>query len=139
MGMRVIHRELNIRTDRREGIYVITREVEKFVEESGVRNGVCLIFVPHATAAVLLNENEEGLKADLLSKALELFPRGAGYRHDLIDDNANAHLASAFLKQYLAIPVVNGRLARGTWQEVMFLEMDGPRPNRRIIVTLIGE
>lgn len=137
--MRVFHKDIRIRTDRREGIYVITEEVEKAVRESGVKNGVCLLFAPHATAALLLNENEEGLKTDILNKVLEMFPRDGEYRHNLIDDNANAHLASAFLKQHLVIPVIDGRLARGTWQEVMLLEMDGPRPNRRITVVLIGE
>ncbi|MEM4743309.1 MAG: secondary thiamine-phosphate synthase enzyme YjbQ, partial [Pyrobaculum sp.] len=89
--MKVYVEEFYISTRQREEIVVITERVEKAVEKSGVKNGVALIYVPHATAILTANENEARLREDILSKLKSLFPRGAGYRHDEIDDNANAH------------------------------------------------
>ncbi|MEM1837127.1 MAG: secondary thiamine-phosphate synthase enzyme YjbQ, partial [Pyrobaculum sp.] len=85
------------------------------------------------------NENEARLREDILSKLKSLFPRGAGYRHDEIDDNANAHLANIFVGFHLVMPIVGGRLLRGTWQDVMLIEMDGPRSKRGVVVVVLGE
>lgn len=136
--MRVYVEEFQISTRSREEIVVISEQVEKAVEKSGVKNGIALIYVPHATAIITANENEPRLKEDILNKVRALFPRGAGYRHDEIDDNANAHLANIFLGFHLVMPVVNGELRRGTWQEIMLIEMDGPR-RRNVVVIVIGE
>lgn len=137
--MKVHVGEFAVSTKAREEIVVVTRQVEQIVEQSGVKNGIALIYVPHATAAITANENEPRLKEDILNKARALFPRGAGYRHDEIDDNANAHLAAVFLGPHLVVPVVGGRLRRGTWQDIMLVEMDGPRPRREVVVVVIGE
>lgn len=136
--MKVYVEEFQISTRSREEIVVISEQVEKAVEKSGVKNGIALIYVPHATAIITANENEPRLKEDILNKVRALFPRGAGYRHDEIDDNANAHLANIFLGFHLVMPVVNGELRRGTWQEIMLIEMDGPR-RRNVVVIVIGE
>lgn len=130
--------EFTISTKAREEVVVVTRQVEGVVERSGVKNGIVLIYVPHATAVITANENEPRLKEDILNKLRSLFPRGAGYRHDEIDDNANAHLANIFLGFHLVMPVVGGRLRRGTWQEVMLVEMDGPR-TRHVVVVVLGD
>ncbi len=130
--------EFQISTKSREEVVVITRRVEEIVAKSGVKNGLALVYVPHATAAVVLNEDEPRLREDILNKVKSLFPRGAGYRHDEIDHNANAHLASVFLGPFVVMPVVGGRLARGTWQDVMLVEMDGPR-TRRVVVVVLGQ
>ncbi|ABL88371.1 protein of unknown function UPF0047 [Pyrobaculum islandicum DSM 4184] len=136
--MKVYVEEFQISTRSREEIVVISEQVEKAVEKSGVKNGIALIYVPHATAIITANENEPRLKEDILNKVRALFPRGAGYRHDEIDDNANAHLANIFLGFHLVMPVVNGELRRGTWQEIMLIEMDGPR-RRNVVVIVVGE
>jgi secondary thiamine-phosphate synthase enzyme len=137
--MKVYVEEFHISTKAREEIIVVTDKVESIVERSGVKNGIALIYVPHATAIVTANENEPRLKEDIINKLRALFPRGAGYRHDEIDDNANAHLANLFVGFHLVMPVVNGRLRRGTWQEVMLIEMDGPRSRRSVVVVVLGE
>jgi secondary thiamine-phosphate synthase enzyme len=128
-----------VSTKSREEIVVVTNEVESIVRRSGVKNGIALIYVPHATALLTANENEPRLKEDILAKLRALFPRGAGYRHDEIDDNANAHLANLFVGFHLVMPVVDGRLRRGTWQEIMLIEMDGPRSRRSVVVVVLGE
>ncbi len=137
--MKVYVEEFHVSTRAREEIVVVTDKVESIVARSGVKNGVVLIYVPHATAIITANENEPRLKEDILNKLRSLFPRGAGYRHDEIDDNANAHLANLFVGFHLVMPVVEGRLRRGTWQEVMLVEMDGPRSRRSVVVVVLGE
>lgn len=94
-------------------------------------DGLLLVFTPHATAALLLNEAESGLMMDfeeLLSKNFK-----GSWRHDSIDDNASAHLASGLLGQSVLLPVRDGRVVRGTWQNLLFIELDGPRRVRRIL------
>lgn len=137
--MRTYVREFRYSTKNLVEVLDVTTDVEKAVSESGVKNGVCLVFVPHATAAVIANESEAGLVKDIVNKILELFPRGAGYLHDRIDDNANSHLAASFLGASRAFPVVNGRIVRGTWQNILLVELDGPRGMRRLVVTVIGD
>jgi secondary thiamine-phosphate synthase enzyme len=136
--VRVHVEELQVQTRSREDIVIITGGIESAVERSGIKRGIALIYVPHATAMLAVNENEPRLKEDILSKLRQLFPRNAGYRHDEIDDNANAHLANVFLGPHLVVPVIDGRAARGTWQDVMIIEMDGPRA-RRVTVVVVGE
>lgn len=137
--MRVHVKVLELKTSERFQIVDITREVERVVAESGVKNGICIIHAPHATAAIVLNEHEQGLIRDILSKLRELFPPEADWLHNRIDDNAHAHVASAFIGSTRVLPVVNSRLVRGTWQNVFFVEMDGPRPRREILVEILGE
>jgi len=132
-------KELRLSTSKRYEMIDITRDVEEFVLESKIRNGLCLVFAPHATAAIVVNEHEEGLIEDLLSLIKEVFPRNGRWRHNLIDDNAAAHLGSAFLGSERVFPVINGRLVRGTWQHIFLVEMDGPRALRRVLVCVIGD
>ncbi len=136
--MKVYFAEFSVSTKSRFEIVDITDRVEREASNSKIKDGICLVYAPHATAAIVVNEHESGLLQDILSKVRELFPEGAGYRHDLIDDNAHAHLASALISSARIFPLKGGRLIRGTWQNIMLLEMDGPR-SRRIIVEVLGE
>ena len=134
----VVHQEsFEVQTRKRTEAIDVTEKVEKIVEKSGIKNGVCLIFTPHATASIILEEAEEGLLHDIENVVKKIFPRGTGYQHDRIDDNADSHLASGFIGQSRIYPVRNGRILRGAWQQVLLLELDGPR-KRKVIVTLIG-
>lgn len=137
--MRFFIKELNYETNKQVEVIDVTGDVERVVRESGIRNGLVLVFAPHATAAIVLNEAEEGLLSDIRNKILELFPRQGNYAHNLIDNNANSHLASAFLGQGKVLPLVNGSIIRGTWQNILLVELDGPRSRRRVIVEVIGE
>ncbi|MDI9608712.1 MAG: secondary thiamine-phosphate synthase enzyme YjbQ [Candidatus Verstraetearchaeota archaeon] len=123
---------------RREAIN-ITRGVQGAVTESGINTGLCVVFTTHSTSAIIVNEDEEGLKSDVLRKTAEDFPVNKAWAHNRIDDNADAHLAGTYLGPSVAIPVVGGRLTLGTWQSIFFLEFDGPRSGRRIVVQVMGE
>ena len=136
--MKVHQDQFEIKTSQRAEAVDVTSKIEDAVKKSKIKNGICTVFVPHATAAVILNENEPGLVDDIINKVEKDFPAGAGYEHDRIDDNAHSHLASGFIGQSRTIPVNDSRLLRGTWQNVFVLELDGPR-NRKVVVTVIGE
>ncbi len=117
----------------------ITPEVSAAVEKSGVREGLCTVFTPHATAAVAINENDDpNVGTDLLDALARLVKEHDGWRHDRVDDNAAAHIKAAIVGPSETIPVKSGRLALGTWQNVLLCEFDGPRPSRRVVVTVMG-
>lgn len=122
-----------VRTTKDREVIDITAKVERVVSESGVKEGSCLVFVPHATAAVILNEYEPNLEEDFLAFFEKAFPKW-NWAHNKIDDNAEAHLASAMLGQGKTMPISGGRLVRGTWQNILLCEFDGPR-ERKVIVT----
>jgi len=137
--MVVVSKALTLTSSSRRELIDITDEVVDFVNENRVRNGLCMISAPHATAAIIANENEQGLVRDLLAKIEDLFPSSSNYAHNAIDDNADAHLAAAFLGHSRAFPINNGRLVRGTWQNIFLVELDGPRSRREVHLLLVGE
>ena len=125
-------------TNRRE-LIDITDDVYDFVREQHVKDGICLISAPHATAAIVANENERGLMHDILEKIEELFPESGRYAHNAIDDNADAHLAASFLGHSRTFAISKGRLVRGTWQNIFLVELDGPRSHRKVHLQVVGE
>jgi len=136
--MEIYQDEFEIETSKKTEVVDITQKIEKIVDKSNVKNGICLIFLPHATASMILEEAESGLMEDIEKLVQKNFPRGMGYKHDRIDDNASSHLASGFIGQSRILPIKNGNLVRGTWQRPMLLELDGPR-TREISVTILGK
>jgi len=131
--------EIQISTDKNEDLVEITHEVQKIVDESKVKNGLVHIFVPHATAGIILNESDDpNIKTDFLNAIERVIPKRANYLHDRIDRNAAAHIRSAIVGSSITIPLNNGRLVLGTWQTIMFCEFDGPRGTRRIIVQILN-
>ena len=129
-------KELSFQTSNKRQLLNITSEIQKAVAESKVQDGICLVFAPHATAAIILNEDEDGLKSDIENLVETWIPEG-NWKHNQIDDNATAHLASSFIGQSKTIPIVDGKLKLGPWQEIFLLELDGPRPNRKVVVTCL--
>ena len=127
---------LKVRSRERIQVIEITEYVEAAVRRSGISEGICLVHLPHATAALVANENERGLINDIIRKIREDFVR-EGWEHDRIDDNAYAHLASSFIGSSRAFPVSSGRVLRGTWQSILLIELDGPR-ERNVVVTVVG-
>jgi len=128
-------KEFSVATRNRYQLIDITGKVEEIVEESRIKNGVVLIFIPHSTAAVILTENEPGLKKDWLV-FLEKIVSGFDFFHNRIDNNADSHILSGLLGQGKSLPFENSRLIRGTWQQIFLAELDGPR-TRRVIVKII--
>lgn len=137
--MAVIFSEIKLDTAGRKELVDITARVLSAISKSGIRNGVCLVHSLHSTSALIINENEDGLRADLVKKVSEDYPPGVGWLHDRIDDNADGHLAGAFIGPSAIIPVREGLPVLGTWQSIFFLELDGPRRGRRILVEIMGE
>ena len=126
-------REFFIKTTHKCQVVDITSRVREIVAQDGSEEGLCCVFVPHATAAVTINENADPNIGDDLQDALaKLIPEGI-WRHDRIDDNAAAHIKAAILGPSKTLPVKNGKLVLGTWQSIMLMEFDGPR-DRRVIV-----
>lgn len=130
--------EFSVRTREKIELVDITSQAREVVAKSGIKDGMVLVFVPHATAALYLNEHEGGLMNDVLSFVRDIIPQNRQYLHNRIDDNAAAHLGSILFKPFVAMPLTAGRLDVGTWQNLFLLEMDGPR-TRRVIVKIIGE
>ena len=127
--------EFKVRTGKKYEVIDLTAQVAAAVRDSQVSEGICGVYVPHATAAVVINENDDQrIGLDLLDALDKLIPAG-GWRHDQIDSNGAAHLKAAILGPSEMIPVQNGRLALGTWQAIMLVELDGPR-DRKVIVTV---
>ena len=127
---------IEVSTTERIDIVDVTTEVAEAVPPD-ISNGVCLVFVPHTTAGVVLNENERRLLNDITQTIADLVPADEDYEHDAIDDNAVAHLQTTVLDESVTIPVVEGELDLGRWQSVLFVECDGPR-TRRVSPTVIG-
>lgn len=139
--MAVFNDEISLNTRGEVDILDITSDVERCVSNSGLGNGMALVFVPGSTGAVTTLEYEPGLLSDI-PKALErLFPKGMEYQHHLRwgDGNGHSHVRAAFLGPSLTVPFTNGKLMLGTWQQIVFLELDAKKRNRRILVQIIGE
>ena len=126
--------ELTVRTRTHTELVDVTAAVAERVRASGVREGTCLVFSPHTTAGVVINENADpGVLHDLIATLDRLVPWEHEYRH--VEDNAAAHIKATLVGTAQTIPVRDGRLALGRWQAIFFAEFDGPR-ERRIRVTV---
>ena len=136
--MKVFFQDRDISTKNRTELVDITDMVEETVRKSGITNGICIVHSVHSTTAIIVNEHEAGLINDIIKKIQHDFPKGAGWLHDRVDDNADAHLASSYIGPTRIFPVRYGRLVRGTWQNIFLLELDGPR-TRSIIIEVMGE
>jgi secondary thiamine-phosphate synthase enzyme len=125
-----------LRTNSHTDIVNITAHVREFVRESGVEEGLCVVYVPHTTAAVFINEGADpDVVRDIVYKLEQLVEwNDPNYRH--MEGNAAAHIRSAIIGNSRVIPIVNGDLTLGTWEAIFFAEFDGPR-TRKFIVQII--
>ena len=129
--------EFSISTKKRNELVDITDEVRNIVSKGGTKEGIVNVYVPHATAAVCINENADpNIQDDILDALSKLIKQG-GWRHDRIDGNADSHIKAAIVGPSETVPVKDGQLQLGTWQAIMFCEFDGPRSSRRIVVSII--
>lgn len=120
----------------------ITTEVAQAVAASNVRTGIACVFTPSSTSALLTNEFEPGLMLEDIPAALErLFPEGLDYGHERRwgDGNGHSHVRASFLGSSLTVPVVDGRMALGTWQQVVFLELDNKPRQREVLIQVVGD
>lgn len=116
----------------------ITEQVRAIVLGSSLENGLCHVMVLHATAAIIVNENDDpNIGADVLRALDRNVPAHDGWLHDRVDNNAAAHIKAAILGPSETLPIDAGELVLGRWQGIMLVELDGPRRARRIAVTLL--
>lgn len=129
--------KINIKTTKRMDIVDLTSQVVSIVSKSGVQEGICVVFCPHTTAAVAVNENADPtVKQDIINKLAELIPQNAPYRH--LEKNSDAHIKNVLVGPSITFIVERGKLELGTWQGVFFVEGDGPR-SREVWVKVIGK
>lgn len=132
-----MQKEFSVSTKEKCQVIDITVEVKNIVSSAKMKEGICVVYVPHATAAIIINENwDPNICDDFLDKLNELVPEGK-YRHDKVDGNGAAHIKSALVGPSETVPVKEGKLLLGTWQNIMLCEFDGPRNDRRIIVSVL--
>ena len=127
---------LKIDTSKSFEIIDITSKINELID---IEEGMISIFSKHSTSAIVVNENESGLLKDLEFTLNNLITDKYSYNHDRIDNNAKSHLKSFLLSSSECLPIKNNRLDLGTWQSVFFIELDGPRRNRTITLTMMGE
>ncbi|MBO8129977.1 MAG: YjbQ family protein [Candidatus Marinimicrobia bacterium] len=121
--------EISISTSKRIEFIDITSKIRKAIEASGVKDGICVVYCPHTTAGLTINENADpDVIQDIKDKLNELVPAGVGYRH--IEGNADSHIKSSLVGNTVNLIVNNGRLMLGTWQGIFFCEFDGPRTRK---------
>lgn len=139
--MIVKEERVSIETAQDLDIKNITKKGQKAVKESRIKEGIASFFVAGSTAAITTIEFESGLRYDM-TKALErLFPKDIYYKHHekWHDGNGHSHIRASFIGQSLTIPITDGRLELGTWQQIILCDMDVPSRNREIIIKMIGE
>lgn len=129
-------KNINVKTRRRTEFVNITSDVQEAVSQSGVKNGVCYIYVPHTTAGVTINEGADpSVEKDIENMLNKLIPHNAGYRH--MEGNSDAHIKTAVVGSSEAVIIEGSRLLLGTWQAIFFCEFDGAR-NRKVTVKVIA-
>lgn len=128
--------KFKVKTETREAFYEITSEVQRAVDRSGVSEGICHIYVPHTTAAVLIQEaHDPAVARDIVTHLRRLIPREAGFEHQ--EDNADSHIKATAVGNTVPVFVEQGKLCLGTWQGIFFCEFDGPR-TREVWVKIQG-
>lgn len=126
----------SIKTNKKQEIVDITSRVREIVDKSDIEFGHCLVYVPHTTCSIIINETSDKLVCeDVLSSLNKLIPEHDNYKHDKVDNNASAHIKSALLGSSKIVPIQNGLLQLGKFQGVALVEFDGPR-ERKIIVSI---
>ncbi|MDA8100319.1 MAG: secondary thiamine-phosphate synthase enzyme YjbQ [Nitrospiraceae bacterium] len=130
-------KQFRVKTNTRTELVDITQAVQRMVAESGIRSGVCYVFVPHTTAGVTINENTDpNVGRDILKELNKVIPFDDNYGHN--EGNSAAHIKSTLVGMSKSILVEEGRLALGTWQAIFFCEFDGPR-ERRVMVKVMKD
>ena len=130
---------ITLATDRKSGLYDITREVEEIIRNSKVQNGIVSVYARGSTAAIMIQENwDQSVQNDVITLLNRMIPSGV-WEHDRQDNNGDAHLKAGLVGPSESIPVIDGKPGLSTWQNIFFCEFDGPRDKREIVVTVMGD
>ncbi|MGD0478049.1 MAG: secondary thiamine-phosphate synthase enzyme YjbQ [Nitrososphaerales archaeon] len=139
--MAVVTRHVEVRSRAENDVVDITKDVQKAVRESGLKDGIATVFVSGSTATVTTMEFEPGLIEDFPKMLERVSPRGISYEHQKTwrDDNGRSHVKASLVGPSLSVPFVDGILALGTWQQIVFVELDIRPRTRKIVVQIVGE
>jgi secondary thiamine-phosphate synthase enzyme len=135
--MKAFTEYLWFQTPERKALVNITEEVNALVAKSGVKDGLCLINAMHITAGIWVNDEESGLKQDLLEWLEKLAPAGDYRHHQTGEDNGDAHLKRTLLGAQATMPITKGQLDLGPWEQIFYVEFDGRR-RKRVVVKILG-
>jgi secondary thiamine-phosphate synthase enzyme len=120
---------ISVKTSSRIDMVDITSSVQKEASKSGITDGICVVYVPHTTAGITVNEGADpAVCQDIITKLNELVPPNAGYRH--MEGNSDSHIKASIIGSSVNVLIENDRLVLGTWQKVFFCEFDGPRSRK---------
>lgn len=139
--MTVVTGSVELGTRGEVDIIDVTKDVGQVVSDSGLANGIACIFTMSSTSTVTTIEYEPGLLRDLPAALERLFPKNIEYGHEQMwhDGNGHSHVRASFMKPGLTVPFVEGSLLLGTWQQIVFVELDNKSRKRRLVVQMIGE
>ena len=127
---------INVSSNRKSQLIDITSEVDRIVRKIGIEDGFIILYVPHTTAGILINEGADpDVQRDILETLDKLIPRDAEYKH--VEGNSDAHIKSTIIGCSIIILIENSRLVLGTWQHIFFYEGDGPR-NRKVYMKIVS-
>ena len=133
-----MNKKITIATHQREVLVDITEQVKSLIRESGIRDGLVNVYAQGATAAIMIQENwDDSVQTDVVNLLRKMIPNGV-WLHDAQDGNGDAHLKSGLVGPSESIPIIDGKPGLSTWQNIFFCEFDGPRSERRIVVTILG-
>ena len=126
-----------ISTTKKQELIDITEKVRQIVKNSKVKKGLCIVYVPHATAGIIVNENyDPSVCKDIINQLERIAPSTDSYEHDKIDDNAHSHIKASLIGPSETLIIENGELILGTWQGIALAEFDGPR-TRTVLIKII--
>jgi secondary thiamine-phosphate synthase enzyme len=133
--------EINFKTNGEVDIIDITDNIQTVINKSKIKNGIACIFVPGSTGSITTIEYEPGLKKDFPRALQKIAPKEEHYDHHETwhDDNGHSHVRASLMGPSITIPINDGRLIHGTWQQIVFVELDTRSRNRNIIIQIIGD
>ena len=130
-------KNINIKTKTRTEFVDITSEIQQVIDEAGIKDGICCLYVPHTTAGITINEGADpSVVSDIQRTLSKLIPHNLNYAH--LEGNSDAHIKSTVVGASKTVIIDDGKLLLGTWQSIFFCEFDGPR-HRRVLVKLISD
>jgi secondary thiamine-phosphate synthase enzyme len=137
----IVSKQILVPSDGKFNVVVLTDRVAEFVRESGVQHGQVLVFFQHTTGSLIINEYDTGILADLKDLLERLTPTDYPYKHHLreVDYNGHAHMRLALMQPAVTIPIINGRLALGTYQDILMIDDQVEQQPRYLILQATGE
>ena len=139
--MAVVTRDITFQSKGKTQVIDITQDISDELSSIKIKNGIVTLFVPGSTASLTTIEYEKGVVSDLQDAVERLFPEKINYKHNIVwdDGNGHSHVRASVLGPSLTIPLVNGSLVLGTWQQIVFIDFDNRLRNRQVIIQIMGD